>query len=61
MAGKIYVRCAVCGRAGRVDNNRLKTTPMLAFLNPRKRERYDIDVWICDVHWSDGSLNSPSM
>ena len=57
----IDVRCAVCGKRYPVENDKLRMAPMLTFFRARANDRYDVDVWICDVHWSDGSLSSPSM
>ena len=42
-------RCNRCGFIGSVTNNRLRTAPIMAFYTHGGRERYKVDVWLCDV------------
>lgn len=60
----MFETCNRCGYVGSVTNNRLRCAPIMAFYTHGGRERYNIDIWLCDVcaseirYQADAKLNS---
>ena len=62
MTREFIAVCAICGHQGVVRPADIAWSGKVrGCLTSRGEYPRLPEVWICDIHWSDGSLSSPSM